>query len=365
MNLLILAFLISLFSTLILIRYKHLHAKLSDDFDLRGPQKFHSGAVPRIGGISIFLSIAITSIISTLFFSQERASLLLQLAGCSLPIFILGFTEDLTKQVGVKVRLLSGTFSAVLAGYFLNVWINHVHVTGVDYVLTIFWISVTFTVIAITGLANAYNIIDGFNGLASMVGILSLLAIGYVGFKVNDPIIASACLIIVGAIGGFFVWNYPRGLIFLGDGGAYLIGFLIAVLSILLVKRNSTVSPWFSLLVNVYPIFETLFTIWRRKFYQGKNPGLPDGVHFHSLIYRRLIRWTAAYDSSNRKTYAANAKTSPFLWLMSTMGIIPSIIWWNNTLALQCFSIAFSFFYLWIYRAVVKFKTPKAINWFK
>jgi UDP-N-acetylmuramyl pentapeptide phosphotransferase/UDP-N-acetylglucosamine-1-phosphate transferase len=182
-----------------------------------------------------------------------------------------------------------------------------------------------FTVIRITGLANAYNIIDGFNGLASMVAMITLLAIGYVAFKVNDPVLASACLIILGAIGGFFIWNYPRSLIFLGDGGAYLIGFLIACLSILLVQRNPSVSPWFALLVDAYPIFETLFTIWRRKVHQGKNPGLPDGVHFHSLIYRRLICWTEVHECKDTASYAKNAKTSPYLWLLSSLAVFPPL----------------------------------------
>ena len=75
-------------------------------------------------------------------------------------------------------------------------------------------IAIIFTVIAVKGLANAYNIIDGFNSLASMVAVISLLAIGYVAFKANDAVLASVCLIVIGAIGGFFIWNYPRGLIF-------------------------------------------------------------------------------------------------------------------------------------------------------
>lgn len=70
----------------------------------------------------------------------------------------------------------------------------------------------------------------------------------------------------MGAIGGFFIWNYSRGLIFLAHGGAYLISLFIAVLSIIL--------------LITYPIFERLFTIWRRKVHQVKNLGLPDGAHF-------------------------------------------------------------------------------------
>ena len=98
------------------------------------------------------------------------------------------------------------------------------------------------------GLPNAYNIIDGF----------------------NDPVLASTCLIVLGAIGGFFIWNYPRGLILLGDGGAYLIGFLIACLSILLVQRNPAVSPWLALLVNAHPILKLSSPFGAEKFIKGK-----------------------------------------------------------------------------------------------
>jgi UDP-N-acetylmuramyl pentapeptide phosphotransferase/UDP-N-acetylglucosamine-1-phosphate transferase len=86
---------------------------------------------------------------------------------------------------------------------------------------------------------------------------------------------------------------------------------LIAPLSILLVNRNQCASPWFALLMNSYPIFETLFTIWRRKVHQGKNLGLPDGAHFHSLIYRRVIRWAEVHESKETASYAKNAKASP------------------------------------------------------
>jgi UDP-N-acetylmuramyl pentapeptide phosphotransferase/UDP-N-acetylglucosamine-1-phosphate transferase len=340
------------------VRYQHLHEKITSDHDLSGPQKFHTKIVPRIGGVGIFFSLLFTSIYALIFFKLELGLLLTQLIVCALPSFLVGLLEDVTKNVSVKARLIATALSAALISHFLNIWVSDINVPAINHFLEIGFLSATLTIIAITGLANAYNIIDGFNGLASMVGIISLLAIGYIAFKVGDPILALSCLIVIGAISGFFIWNYPRGLIFLGDGGAYLVGFLIAALSILLVKRNPTVSPWFALMVNAYPIFETLFTIWRRKVHQGKNPGLPDGAHFHSLIYRRLIRWAEVNPTKNTASYAKNAKTSPYLWLLSSLGVFPAIIWWNNTLALQCFGVLFCISYVWLYNSVVKFKTP-------
>lgn len=365
MEYLILAFFCSLLLTLGLIRYNHLHEKISSDDDLSGPQKFHTIAVPRIGGIGIFLSLLVTGLIAHVFMGLDRGYLALQLITCSLPVFLIGLLEDITKKIDIKTRLIATAISACLSGFLLNLWIVSIQVPGIDWLLGIGPISIVFTLISITGLANAYNIIDGFNGLASMVGMISLLAIGYVAFKVTDLVLASTCLIVIGAIGGFFIWNYPKGLIFLGDSGAYLIGFLIACFSILLVQRNSSVSPWFALLVNAYPIFETLFTIWRRKVHQGKNPGLPDGAHFHSLIYRRLIRWAEVHENKETASYAKNAKTSPYLWLLSSLAVFPAIIWWQTTWILQCFVVLFCISYVWTYNAVVKFKTPSIFNLLK
>ena len=365
MKLLVLAFFVSLLSTLALVRYQHLHEKMSSDHDLSGPQKFHTHVVPRIGGIGIYLALVIAALFAHLVLKLDRGLLLLELCACALPAFLIGLIEDLTKKVGIKTRLVASAASAFLGLYFLNILITKIQIPGLDWLLGISIIAIIFTVVAVAGLANAYNIIDGFNGLASMVGMISLLAIGYVTFKANDPVLASTCLIVLGAIGGFFIWNYPRGLIFLGDGGAYLIGFLIACLSILLVQRNPTVSPWFAFLVNAYPIFETLFTIWRRKVHQGKNPGLPDGAHFHSLIYRRLIRWAEVHESKDTASYAKNARTSPYLWLLSSLAVFPAIIWWQTTWVLQCFALLFCISYVWAYNAVVKFKTPSIFNLLK
>ncbi len=358
MRLFIIAFFVSLTSTLALIRHQHLHEKISSDHDLSGPQKFHSIAVPRIGGIGIFLAIICCALISFFFLSPECGLLLLQITACALPAFFIGLIEDLTKKISVKSRFIFITVSAYTSIYFLNILITKIQIPGIDWILNFSVIAIIFTVIAVTGLANAYNIIDGFNGLASMVAMISLLAIGYVAFKVNDLILVSICLIMIGAIGGFFIWNYPRGLIFLGDGGAYLIGYFIATLSILLTIRNPIVSPWFALLVNAYPTFETLFSIWRRKVHQGKNPSLPDGAHFHSLIYRRVIRWAEAHESKETLSYAKNAKTSPYLWFLSSLAVFPAIIWWQTTWILQCFALLFCISYVIAYNAVVKFKTP-------
>jgi UDP-N-acetylmuramyl pentapeptide phosphotransferase/UDP-N-acetylglucosamine-1-phosphate transferase len=161
-----------------------------------------------------------------------------------------------------------------------------------------------------------------------------------------------------GAILGFFIWNYPRGLIFLGDGGAYLIGFWIAALSILLTYRHQEISPWFALLINGYPILETLFTIYRRKIHQGKSPGQPDGIHFHTLIYRRILM----NNYRDKNWFSANARTAPYFWVFTCMSIIPALLWPQSSPILMGTCLLFVASYVWLYTSIVKFKTPKWLH---
>jgi UDP-N-acetylmuramyl pentapeptide phosphotransferase/UDP-N-acetylglucosamine-1-phosphate transferase len=352
---LIAAFFASFFITLLIIRYKHLHEHFSGDHDLSGPQKFHMESVPRIGGISIAAGILSATIVH--LEAKPAAAFEILFLLCAIPTFAIGLTEDLTKIISVRTRLLLTALAAGLAAFYLGAQIPRLDIPGIDYLLSIPLIPVVFTVFAITGLSNAYNIIDGFNGLSSMVGIISLLGLAYISFLFGDSLITHLSLAMVSSILGFFIWNYPRGLIFLGDGGAYLIGFWIALLSILLVARHPEISPWFALLINAYPVLETLFTIYRRKIHQGKSPGQPDGIHFHTLIYRRILNPTSAKNKND--WLSANSKTAPYLWILSGIATVPAILWWKSTPILISVAIAFTIFYVWIYKRIVTFRTPR------
>lgn len=349
---LIAAFLISFAITLLIIRSKKLHERLSADCDLSGPQKFHKIAVPRVGGISIAAGLMTAILIKA--FNPGLAKPEIILLGCAIPTFLIGLTEDLTKKISVRQRLLFTAISAACVIYFLGIQVSSLDIPVVDFLFVIPFIGPFFTVFAITGLANAYNIIDGFNGLASMVGIITLLSISYLGYLLGDATIIFLALVMASAILGFFIWNYPQGFIFLGDGGAYLIGFWIASLSIWLCVRHHEVSPWFALLINGYPIMETLFTIYRRKIHQGKSPGAPDGIHFHTLIYRRILH--AKYFNS---TISANARTAPYLWILAGLSIAPAVIWWHSTPILMGACVLFMIVYLWLYKKIVQFNTPR------
>jgi UDP-GlcNAc:undecaprenyl-phosphate GlcNAc-1-phosphate transferase len=359
---LIITFLTSALIILLLIRYQHIHSEWSNDSNLDGPQKFHTDIVPRIGGVGIYLALFALLFVNYLQGNSNWEYLgLLLISG--LPAFVGGLSEDLTKKVKPLFRLTLTLSSALIAGYLFNFWVDDIRFEPANLLLSYLPLSIFFTCIAIAGLANAYNIIDGFNGLASMIGIIALASIAYVAFRVNDMLIIHLSLAMIGALIGFFLWNYPRGLIFLGDGGAYFVGFWIASLTILLISRNNAVSPWFALLINIYPVFETLFSIWRRLITRGKNPGVPDGVHFHSLIYRRIVKWAYVNplnESADQRN--SNARTSPYLWAISSIGTMPAVLWWDSTYAIALWTLTFILTYIALYRAIVLFKKPRWLS---
>jgi len=357
MSALVIAFILSLVTTLLVVRYSHLHEHMTADHDMDGVQKFHSTPVPRVGGFGL-----VVGLVGALGFryiqNQDVGGFGLMLLVSAIPAFGFGFIEDVTKRVGVKVRLLATAASAAMAGYLLGAWLSSLQILGVDDLMASFPLfAIVVTCFAVAGVANAFNIIDGYNGLSGMVGVIILGGIAYVGFQLHDFEIMIAAFVMIGAILGFLVLNYPRGLIFLGDGGAYLIGFWVAELSVLLTARHAEVSKWFPLLLCCYPIFETLFTIYRRVV-RKMHPGMPDAAHLHQMIYKRVVRWAVGSNESVDMVIR-NSLTAPYLWVLTAMAVIPAVLFWNNAWVLRGFALLFAVTYVLLYRRLVLFKAPK------
>jgi UDP-N-acetylmuramyl pentapeptide phosphotransferase/UDP-N-acetylglucosamine-1-phosphate transferase len=288
------AFLLALMSSLliavVLVLTKTRHGHLTFD-NHPGVQKLHTVATPRIGGLALFGG----TVVGGLTLPPDEQELWWLIGLSAMPAFVFGLLEDITKTVGVKTRLVAtigaGLIFCVLTGYR----ITEVHVPGFDWLLEFTAISVLFTAMAIGGIANATNIIDGVNGLASGTSIIILTGLGIVAWQVGDLQLLGVCLISIGALAGFFLLNFPMGKIFLGDAGAYATGFVLAVVCVALPARNAELSPLIGLLALSYPVTETMVSIHRRLKRTGTHPGQPDRLHLHSLVYRhqalRFARW--------------------------------------------------------------------------
>ena len=153
------------------------------------------------------------------------------------------------------------------------------------------------------GIAHSVNIIDGFNGLSAGGVVIMLAAFGVVALHAGDAELAALALLIGAAVAGFLLVNFPRGPVIMGDGGAYLVGFLLAAVGVMLPQRNPEVSPWIVLVVLGYPVSETLYSILRKTLRKGDGPGRADKAHLHHLIYRYLRR--ALHGSRSRNAGSA------------------------------------------------------------
>ena len=352
----LLSFVASALLTLLVIKEARLHGPALDS-DFRGVQKVHKHRVARIGGLSIFLSVALSSAIS-IWRVPALSQWLLSLLACSSVAFIGGIVEDYTGRVSAARRLILTMVAAAMGYFLLDARIDRIDWAFSAWPIQYVWITLPLTVLAVAGIANAVNIIDGFNGLASVVCICMLLSLGYVALQVNDMFVLIAALMVAGATAGFLIWNYPVGMIFLGDGGAYFIGFMLGELALLLVMRNPQVSTWYAALLLIYPAFETLFSAWRRMFVRGKSPAMPDGIHLHSLIFRRIVQWTVGRKEA-QALMRRNSLTSPYLWLFSLMAVIPATMFWRDTNVLIFFCLLFVVSYIWLYARIVRFKSPR------
>ena len=324
----------------------------------QGPQKFHRSPTPRIGGLAVYISLFLASLL-LLISDKPFSNQFFLFVIAAFPVFLSGILEDITKKVSPKWRLLGGFLSGLALYMLLDAGVSRVEIPPLDFILSIPIVSVIFTAFAIAGVSHAFNIIDGFNGLSSGVAILVFGAYTYVAFLHNDSFLLYVSLVSLAATLGFFLWNYPFGYIFLGDGGAYLLGFIAAATGVLLVNRHPDVSPWFPFLLILYPVWETIFSIYRKKFIRGISPALPDSVHFHMLIYKRIVKsiWRRKLNNLER-----NYLTSPFLWAMEMLCFLPAVMFWKNTPLLVLSSFCFVVFYTWLYARIVKFQTPKILR---
>jgi UDP-N-acetylmuramyl pentapeptide phosphotransferase/UDP-N-acetylglucosamine-1-phosphate transferase len=357
---LLFAFACSAIAMSLVVYYEEHHAHWSADHDLSGPQKMHVKAVPRVGGVGILAGVCGGAAALGWMRGSMGWDVLLMLA-CMVPAFGSGIWEDFTKAISPRRRMLALALSGLLGVLLLGGKFTHTGWEFFDELLAshgLLWIGAVGAVFAVTGISNSVNIIDGMNGLASMCAMMMNASLAYIAWRVGDELVFGVALATLGATLGFFLWNYPRGLVFLGDGGAYLLGFIVAELGILLTTRHPQVSMLAPLLLVAYPVFETLFTMYRRRFIQQRSMTQPDGSHLHTLIYRRLKQGPVD-ESGGRGSTRGNSGTSPYLWLLNAIAVIPATIWWGNTPALALSLAVFLLAYLDVYWRIVRFRSPK------
>ena len=339
----------ALLVSLVIVYTSHLHGPLSMDHP-GSVQTAHIHPTPRIGGVGIYLGLFLAWLLLPEGEARDMLGLLV-LAG--LPAWGFGLAEDLTKRVGVLPRLLATMFSGALACMISGVALTRLDVPLLDFVLTWWPAAVVFTAFAVGGVANAINIIDGFHGLASGTSILALCALAILALLAGDIPLAAVCLLAAAAVAGFWLVNYPWGKLFMGDGGAYFTGFVLAWLAVLLPMRNPEISPWASLMVCAYPFIEVLYSMLRRRM-ERRSLGQPDSEHLHSLLASQFVRKHFTPLSHTQQ----NAAVAPFIWLFVAGMVLMAIQFRESThwlvFSLLLATLCYHFSYRFLVRQVKK-----------
>ena len=274
-----------LFSGLVVLLTPRILKRVSRSGDMTAVQSAHAREVVRLGGVGLILGL-MTCLVDYSF-SDPRFNSLLMICASAFPIMVVGFLEDTGNHIAPRTRLIFIALSSLVAILVLDHTVTRVGVYGIDTILSIWLCSVLFTIFGTVGVVNAFNLIDGLNGLASFTALFAALCLSWIAFSVGEFEIVASTLLIAMALIGFLFWNFPSGRIFLGDGGAYFLGHFLVWSAIVIVNSDMQVSAFAILLVFFWPVADTVLAIWRRKVLSTPHDR-PDRLHFHQLVMRFL-----------------------------------------------------------------------------
>ena len=268
-------------------------------------QRIHLNETPRLGGFIFILSLA-----SFLAFSNTNESMqfLKIILICLIPIIFIGVKEDLFHNAEPSMRLLSllavgWLFRAKFSGPLPNM----ADIPLISKLLMLQGGAALFYILSMTAIANGMNLIDGVNGLCAAAALSILGSLLFLSYKTNDVAmllaISNVSLILI----PFLIINYPYGKIFLGDLGAYSLGLIVSMLTIIFFGRHLEINPWAAVLILIYPLTEVCFSLLRR-LVKGTPIFDPDTDHLHLKLFN-IFRPQTTYKR------IANALVAPALAL--------------------------------------------------
>jgi len=250
----------------------NLYAKVNE-------RTIHHGQIPRIGGIMIYISFIIFSLICI---RQTNAFDGLLVGGTI--IFVEGLLDDIF-DIKPVYKILGQLLAATVLIYLGGVYLPNIHLFfGVQIKFKL--VSYLVTYLWIIGITNAVNLIDGLDGLAAGFSIIVLLTIAILSGYAEGTIMP-VCVILAGATFGFLVFNFNPAKIFMGDCGAQLLGFLISAISLYGFRSTTFITLGLPIILLFIPIADTLLAIVRRRL-KGQSIATADKNHLHHVLMNNL-----------------------------------------------------------------------------
>lgn len=258
-------------------------------YDLPDARKLHTSPIASLGGVGIFIGFFLAILLTV---SGKQASEFQFYFASALVIFFLGLKDDILVISATK-KFLGQLAAAAIIIHLGNVRIDSMHgILGLDKLPDIWSYLVSYITIIVV--VNAYNLIDGVDGLAGSLGVVTTSVFGTYFFMAGLPVYAMLSFAMAGSLMAFLCFNFNPAKIFMGDSGSLLLGLLNAILVIkfitvaeapgALVHVASAVAIGFSILI--VPLLDTL-RVFSIRIFRGRSPFSPDRNHIHHLLLDR------------------------------------------------------------------------------
>lgn len=291
--------------------------------DMTSVQSMHSIPTPRVGGIAIFVALCLSVIFAPVSISSQYASFI---AATTL-LFTVGLLEDFGFSISPRKRLLAAMGASLLAIALLGVWMPRTDVPWLDAVMHYWFVGIPLTLLVTAGVANGFNMIDGVHGLASMAAIAAAVAMTLIADQAGYTIMVHLAMMLAASVFGFFLVNYPSGWIFLGDAGAYTLGFVLSWFGISILLNAPEASPWAILLVLFWPVADALLAIYRR-LRRKTGTMAPDRLHVHQMVMRALEICVLGRKKRNLANPLSTLVLAPFVIAPAVVGVL----FWDQTI---------------------------------
>ena len=245
-------------------------------YDYQNARKIHSGNIPRLGGVGIFLAFIISSSVYIIITKEENLSKMLPIIIAGAIVFTFALLDDLLTLPALAkliVQLIAVSV-VVFNGFRFKQIFSWVLPTPISLILTFCWI---------LGVINAYNLIDGLDGLCGSFSISTIITLGILYTLTGNPE-AIFCFILAASVFGFLCFNWPPAKLFMGDAGSQFLGFMISVFPLFdsskIFEHNKLL---IMIVITAFPVFDTIAAIWRRL--RDKKPIMsPDRSHLHHKL---------------------------------------------------------------------------------
>jgi UDP-GlcNAc:undecaprenyl-phosphate/decaprenyl-phosphate GlcNAc-1-phosphate transferase len=287
MDNLIIGFFVSFVITYVSIPVIIRIAKAKKLVDVPDSRKIHKAPVPSLGGFGIFAGFLLAMLIAV----PSKSSVGIQyIVAAAFLVYMLGLKDDVMIITPMK------KFIGQLAAAFIIINLANIRLTSLNGVFGIYElpyaVSLVISYFAVILIINAFNLIDGVDGLAGTLGIISSLIFGIYFYFAGDPMYAVMGLSLTGGLGAFLVFNYTPAKIFMGDTGSMLVGLVNAIMVLHFINVASSPgalvpvasAPAVGLAILAVPLFDTLRVFMIRIFLHRRSPFTPDRNHIHHLL---------------------------------------------------------------------------------